>query len=206
MKMALPKDIPTLEAFGTKNHTRVNNVFCTEALLDQFIKCDIDSDQRPHLTDHFPIISVIDMDPVTVEHIPRRNYRATDWEAFTEHLKEGLEAMEAPREFEEGEVAEMEEARRSLEEVVQKSITQHVPMSKPTPYSKRWWTKDLAKAKAAAQKLARKSFRANQDREDPIHEEARKARNNYSELMKHTKADHWTEWMENLDESEVWTA
>jgi hypothetical protein len=40
MKMALPKDIPTLESTATKNYTRVDNIFCSEELLEAFISCN----------------------------------------------------------------------------------------------------------------------------------------------------------------------
>jgi len=42
--------------------------------------------------------------------------------------------------------------------------------------------------------------------EDPIHEAFWQARNNYSEAIQTTKAEHWTEWLESLDGEEVWSA
>lgn len=39
MKMALPKDIPSLEAMNIKNYTRPDNVLYLSELLDAFIKC-----------------------------------------------------------------------------------------------------------------------------------------------------------------------
>jgi hypothetical protein len=42
MKMALPPYIPMLWAHNMGNHTRVDNVFCTEELMDTIIKCKTD--------------------------------------------------------------------------------------------------------------------------------------------------------------------
>ena len=42
--------------------------------------------------------------------------------------------------------------------------------------------------------------------EDPIHEEFRKAQNEYSTAIWRTKEGHWTEWLETLDEEGIWTA
>ena len=42
MKMALPRDLPTLEATTTKSLTRVDNVFCSAKMLEDFILCDVD--------------------------------------------------------------------------------------------------------------------------------------------------------------------
>ena len=73
----------------------------------------------------------------------------------------------------------------------------HVPMLKPSPYSKCWWTKE---------KLARRSYERWVADEDPIHEAFQQARNNYSEMIQTTKVEHWTEWLESLDGEEVWSA
>ena len=47
MHMALAKDIPMLEACATKNHTRVDNMFCSEELQDRFILCGTYPQWRP---------------------------------------------------------------------------------------------------------------------------------------------------------------
>ena len=41
--------------------------------------------------------------------------------------------------------------------------------------------------------------------EDPIHKAFQQARNNYSEVIRTTKAEHWVEWLESLDGEEVWS-
>jgi Endonuclease-reverse transcriptase len=47
MKMALPKDIPTLEAMKMKNYTRPDNVFCTSELMDAVLNCNTKPEARP---------------------------------------------------------------------------------------------------------------------------------------------------------------
>ena len=44
MKMVLPPQIPTLKAHNRGNLTWVDNVFCTEELLDAIIKCNTDEE------------------------------------------------------------------------------------------------------------------------------------------------------------------
>jgi hypothetical protein len=61
MKMALPASISTLCAHNSGNYTRVDNVFCTEALIDKIIKCNMDDAARPIKTDHFPIVTQINI-------------------------------------------------------------------------------------------------------------------------------------------------
>lgn len=63
MRMSLPAGMPTLEAAGTKNYTRPDNVFCSAEFADAFIDCTMDPSKRPVCTDHLPILSTIDMSP-----------------------------------------------------------------------------------------------------------------------------------------------
>ena len=93
-----------------------------------------------------------------------------------------------------------------LDLVIKVAITKHVPMSKPSPYSKCWWMKELAALKKVKEKLARRSYERWVADEDPIHEVFQQARNNYSEVIRTMKAEHWTEWLESLDGEEVWSA
>src|ERR1700735_3982447 len=74
MKMALPPGIHTLRSHSTGNYTRVNNVFCNEDLLDTIIKCNTDDASRPIKTDHFPIITRLDIHTPTVVQAHRLNF------------------------------------------------------------------------------------------------------------------------------------
>jgi hypothetical protein len=53
MKMALPAFIPTLQSHSMGNYTRVDNVFCTEGVLNNIIKCNTNDETCPPKTDHF---------------------------------------------------------------------------------------------------------------------------------------------------------
>jgi exonuclease III len=98
MKMALPPGIPTLKAFGTGNHTRVDNVFCSENTLDNITQCDA-GETRPQKTDHYPIITTLDIGPPVLEFIPRRNFRMTKWPKFMKLLKENIDKLPEPEEL-----------------------------------------------------------------------------------------------------------
>jgi hypothetical protein len=82
MKMALPEGIPTLKALAMGNLTRVDNVFCSEALLDHVISCVTVPEDRPPKTDHFPIRSVIHATVHRSKFKSRPKYREVDWESF----------------------------------------------------------------------------------------------------------------------------
>lgn len=203
MKMALPPGIATLQALNTRNHTRVDNVFCSEDILDNITQCDV-GDSRPQKSDHYPIITTLDIGPPIKEFAPRHNFCMTKWPEFLKLLKENIDELPEPEELRTCE--SFEEWRTALNEAIQNAIDKHVPLSKPSPFTKRWWTSDLAAAKKVTKKLASSSKRYRPNMEHPIHKQYRRQHNDYSEMIRTAKIEHWAAWLEGLDESSIWTA
>ncbi|KAJ7083396.1 hypothetical protein B0H15DRAFT_746523, partial [Mycena belliarum] len=139
--MVLPKDIPTLRAKGTGNLTRPDNVFCSSPFADFFVSCDSYPQLTPGTTDHFPVISIIDLLPPVAEDTPRRNWRATDWKEFRELLGKELEAEPLVDGY--ASEAEVLAGLARLDEIIDRCVEKLVPLSKPCPHSKRWWTAEL---------------------------------------------------------------
>jgi len=204
MKMALPKDIPTLEACSTKNYTWVDNVFYSATLLNTFVTCDADPQQHPQKTDHMLILSQLEIMVNHTNFEAKFNYKLTDWEEFCKTLGTNLAALP-----ELGELTTAVQFHTTLEQLdcaIKATITKEVPRTKPSPYSKQWWSKELAVLKKVKEKLARKSYERWAADGDPIHEMFQQARNKYSQVIHKMKLDHWTEWLEYLDDEEVWIA
>ena len=63
LRMALPPNIPTLQALSTGNWTRPDNVWCANHTSDLFIQCDTDPGLRGPNTDHLPILSMLNLPP-----------------------------------------------------------------------------------------------------------------------------------------------
>ena len=202
MKMALPKDILMLEACATKNYTRVDNIFCSASLLDTFITCNTDPQQRPQKTDHMPIISRLEIETRRTNFEAKRNFKLTDWEKFRKTMEAKLRKLPEPEE-----IKTEEQFRTTLEKLdtrIKETIEKHVPWSKPSPYSKRWWTHKLGTLKKEKERLARKSYRSRALNQDPVHKEYRRARNRFSQRMRDTKTEHWAEWLETINEEGIW--
>ena len=203
MHMVLPKDTPTLEACATKNFTRVDNVFCSSELTNTFISCDTYPQWRPQKTDHMPIISELDIEPERITYVGKHNYKATDWEEFRKTLGENLEMAGDTEEItSEGQFTTKV---ASVEEAIKAAIHKHVPLTRLSPYAKRWWSKELDGMKRNKERLARESYRRRALDNDQIHEEFRQARNNYSKAIHDAKTNHWIDWLEAIDEEGVWT-
>jgi hypothetical protein len=93
MDLTLPLGIPTLEHFVTKNLHRVDQVFCSQDLLPHIDQCYTMPECRPPKMDHFPIMTVLNLDMACNEEIPGFNFRKTDWQDFHEYLGNKLEAL-----------------------------------------------------------------------------------------------------------------
>ena len=60
-----------------------------------------------------------------------------------------------------------------LDAVIKVTIKDQVPMTKPSLYMKRWWSKDLTGMKKQKEWLARKSYRNRSKDVNLVHEEFR---------------------------------
>jgi len=90
--------------------------------------------------------------------------------------------------------------------VIHNTIKKIVPRCRPSPHSKRWWTKDLNTARSRAKRAGEKAYKYRNHLAHPSHEESRRLRNDYSELIKKTKWDFWMEWLEEVNAKSVWDA
>lgn len=198
----LPAGIATLEASNSKNHTRPDNVFCSEDLEQAFSQCDIKHHLRPIVTDHFPIISTLDLNPEHINVTPCLNYHDVDWDEFNEVLANKLDTIGNPAEL--TAPKQFENALTTLTQVIADTVEEKVPQVKPSPYAKRWWTKDLGQEQKAVHKMGRQVRDKIAQQNHPIHKEFFVARNKFSESIKKAKETHWNEWLDTLTSTGVW--
>ena len=179
-------------------------MFCSATLLDTFITCNTDPQHRPQKTDHMPIISSLEIETDQMEFEAKPNYRLTNWEDFRKTLAERTKDWQEPEEI--GSIAEFHTNLERLDIAIKATIAKHVPWMKPSPYSKRWWMRELGVLKKAKERLARLSYERRAMNAHPIHEVFRQTRNKYSQAIRNTKAEHWVEWLELIDEEGIWAA
>ena len=86
LRMALPPYLPTLQAFSTGNWMRPDNVWCSSHTTEHIVQCTTDLGTHGPNTDHMPIHTVLDMSVPQSSPRPARNFRATDWKKFNDHL------------------------------------------------------------------------------------------------------------------------
>jgi hypothetical protein len=202
--MALPPNTPTHEHYVSKQQSRLDNVFCTEHTMNLFNICEVLLDDPKPGTDHFPIISTIDL-PVRHQEMPRRpDFRTTDWEAFNANLSNRLANNPPP-----APLACKEDFRRacaSLTEAIQDVIHTTIPLKRPCPHTKRWWSTDLKKLWQTMRRLYRQAQRLLDFPDHPIHQEARSSRTRYSTAIDKACKQHWTDWLEEVTTNDIWSA
>ena len=127
MKMALPEGMPTLRSTSSKNFTRVDNVFLSDTLLNTVIKCTTRPRDLPPRTDHLPIETILDISAPLVEAAPRHDFRRINWEDFIKTFQTRLGRLPAPSAIRT--VKEFKERVRKLNEVVDNTIAEKVPLT-----------------------------------------------------------------------------
>ncbi|KIK73697.1 hypothetical protein PAXRUDRAFT_177705, partial [Paxillus rubicundulus Ve08.2h10] len=145
LTMALAEGIQTLEVNHMRNYTRPDNVFCSSHLLDSFTHCGVQAELQPVGTDHLPIIMEMDFTPKRMNTPPRHNFRATNLDKYKEVLEQQLGSIALP-----GELTMVDDIKARLELImhkIQATINATVPFSKPSPFTKRWWTAELDQEK-----------------------------------------------------------
>ena len=204
MVMALPRDIPTLEAMATKNWTQPDNAFCTEHSELLIVSCTTAPRLQGLGTDHVPILIILELPVKSAPVTPTRNFRTVNWEEFREELATTLGGLLAPHTLPDKQ--SMLASVAGLTVAIQDTIHKKVPTSHLSPHTKRWWNKELSALKKKKNQLGNTSYKFRTVPDHPIHEEHHKIRNQYRNEIQAAKKAHWAEFLEHMTNRDIWTA
>jgi len=204
MTMALPPRTPTHKHYVSKQQTRLDNVFCTEHTMALLQRCEVLLEDPKPRTDHFPIVSILDLQVPHCEEPRRLDYRLADWNTFNEELS--IQLADSPPPALLATKADFDNACANLTEAIQDVTRTTVPLKRPCPFAKCWWTLDLRKLQQNMRRLSRHTHLFRDFHGHPIHAEAQAAHNKYSATLNDTKQKHWTAWLENASEPDIWAA
>ena len=201
MDMALPPFTPTITN-SRGSQTRPDNVFITRDIANWVTMCEVRPDDTPPMADHFPIVTQVDF-PVPRPNKNRPwNFRVTDWERFRRVLAEKLKGNPSTEQLNSAE--DIDKKLEELEKAVLDTMEATVPKSCPSSYAKRWWNKDLERARREVRRAAASAKTYKQFPLHSSHAEVRRARNIYSELINKSKQGHWESWLEGITSKNVW--
>ncbi|KAF8228897.1 hypothetical protein L208DRAFT_1485323, partial [Tricholoma matsutake] len=206
MVLTLPPGIPTLE-MATRNWTRPDNVWRAHSDSDPVISCDVNAALCPPLTDHLPIITIIELPIAQTPSPPSLDFHDVDWAEFDNALSAALN-LHSPAQPITCE-AEFYTKVDTLTLIIQETIATHDPMKKPTLFSKRWWCdklKELKELKTKKNKLSYEAFRFHDIHDHPAKQEHAAACREFTEAIKNKCIEHWIDWLENTKPHEIYLA
>ena len=204
MDMALPKGIPTLQHMVTGRYSRPDNVFCTQRISELITKCEVIPSIRPTSTDHFPIVTNLQLPQRSSASPLSFNFREADWDIFSRELKIKLDGVPNPPVINSS--AQLSEIVDLTVKAMQATIEENIPKSKQRPDTKRWWNGDQRKRRRELNQLRAVSYRFRAIADHPSHEELRTKSNQYGETIIQAKRQHWTNYLEEMMASDIWTA
>ena len=202
--MALPKDIPTLQALATSSHTRLENAFISSQIVGYITRCTMLPDKRLARSDHILVVTEIDISLEEREELPHPNFRFVDWKDVRERMTERLEGLDAREEINTpGELyAQVRALTCSISEVIEECI----PKVGPLPYKKQWWSPLLTEKHTELCRLSHRAYNRRTELGDPVHLDHRAVRRAYGALIDNAKRTHWEGLLASLDEKLILTA
>ena len=99
LELALPSRTPTHQHNVTKCWSRLDQVFLSEHSDHMLISCDTRTDLWGILTDHLPILTLLDLLVEPAAETPYPNFREVDWEEFQTTLETQLLRLPPPEQI-----------------------------------------------------------------------------------------------------------
>ncbi len=202
LDLCLPAGTPMYVLAAHKTTSTIDLVFATQDVLAPcVVKCDaVLGESAWHR------MLRVDLDLELVRNLPplRPLYRDMDWTDFQEQLVDY---------FKENPIDTSEDALQTiavLEEVVDKLIAgseeilrQVVPQSKPSKYSKHWWTRELTTLRKHYHKAQRQWMKR---RTAEWWAETIELKKRYRREIKKQKKEHWQGWLMEILDKDIWSA
>ena len=100
MELVLLKGVPTLQNMRMKQYSCPDNVFCSSLLTNAVIHCDVDAWAQPMKTDHFPIITILELPQERIKPKLAYNFQTANWSDILENLSIRLTEIPGPALYE----------------------------------------------------------------------------------------------------------
>jgi hypothetical protein len=147
----------------------------TVDLLDRLIKSTVDR-ELDHDSDHFPIITILDMSIKHKNMEPKRNWKKLDEQKLCEALRQTLPQLRRPRTK-----TALDRYTKGLVEAIDKAIEKVLPKTRKSPKAREGWTNECSRTLADSKVLRRAHGR---DHTEESWEAYRAARNTKAQTIK----------------------
>jgi len=168
------------------------------------ISCDTFPEEQGINTDHLPVLTELSLEVTTLEAEINPSFWNANWKDFRAELAKQL--AKSPTLMNITSQAQLDARCEELTKILQEVICTEVHVPEITPKSKRWWNKELSQLRMCANKVGRITFNLRDFPEHQIHKEHKEAKSKYQNMLKHTKQQHWRQWLEKAEDLDLWAA
>ena len=203
MIIVLLPDIPMYKTM-TSNWTCPDNIWCNNNLNDPIITCNVNPSIQPPQANHLPIITKLDLSIQRANAFPTWNMHKADFKEINKWLQTLLQECCPARKI--CNKDKLKSAINKLVKVIQEVLDVEVPASKPCPYMRWWWMKELTELKQEQQRLSKLSFWFRGTSNHPVHVDYKSAANKLNNRIDKTKREHWTDWLKSTSSQDIYTA
>ncbi|KAJ3476748.1 hypothetical protein NLI96_g10952 [Meripilus lineatus] len=158
-----------------------------------------------YCSDHRAVDVWVDTLTPSNPQIERYLWRDTEWKEYGNTLTDLLAEQDFTVKSSTADSPEtIDAAANILSECMARAAELTVPVSKPSPFSKRWWTKELSEQLRSLKTLQNRALKRNST---PAERAAViPARREYTAAVKRQKRRHWAKWLEEATDRTVWQA
>jgi len=159
---------------------------------------------HPPNANHLPIVVTVDLTIPRTDKPPTRDFRGIDFDDFNKALKTNLALLSPPSHI--LTKADFDSAVLSLTSTIQQTIGDLIPLQKPCPFTKRWWSSDLTALKKKKNRLSNAAHKVRHITDHPTHALHKQAIKEFAKTIDKVATDYWTDWLENISLSQIYLA
>lgn len=183
-----------LETFlGLCGLSTIDLAFASEDLVEDLIKCKVLSTQ--HGSDHQAVETHFNINASDYQEQPRRLYKSAPWGKIREKVGGQLSELVMHNE-------DVTNFTTKLLAIVTSAVQELVPLSKPFPYAKRWWTEDLSQLRSTYTywRNQARNARRHSTRRIPceLENKSAAAKQNFFKAVRVQKKRHWLNFLDDV--------
>ena len=95
-------------------------------------------------------------------------------------------------------------AADSLVNAINEALKETGPISKPPPYARHWWTRELTELKKVKNRLSNISYKLRGILEAPAHVQHKEAMDKFCHRVDEIKKAHWDDWLEGATSKDIY--
>lgn len=198
LQSLLPRGTPTWHSDNGEFQSTIDLVMATPELVSELSWCNTEGPE--HGSDHQIIRTAFHTEVDIKAMPPRRLWKKADWSQIGKGLEQALKTRPQPEKPE-----DVDDYWSYIQELMTPLMERYVPLAKPSPYAKRWWTEDLSQLRRDYTYWRNKltKVRRNGLRDPHFTEMAKTYKKRFHDAMRNQRKTHWQDFI--ADAKNIWT-